>query len=60
MRDPQRIDEFCDTLKAEWHKVPDWRFTQLMFNIFGQQMPFYLEDNNALELIKQKMKEFFN
>ena len=30
MRDPKRIDDFCDRLKAVWHTVPDWRFGQLM------------------------------
>lgn len=29
MRDPKRIDKFCEMLKVYWHMVPDWRFMQL-------------------------------
>lgn len=36
MRDPNRIDKYCDELKAIWHSVPDWRFGQLMSNMLGQ------------------------
>ena len=32
MRDPKRIDKFCDELKAIWHCMPDMRFGQLMMN----------------------------
>lgn len=35
MRDPARIDRFCNELKAIWHCVPDWRFGQLMSNMLG-------------------------
>lgn len=35
MRNPDRIDGFCDRLKTMWHQVPDWRFGQLMSNLFG-------------------------
>ena len=50
-RDPERINEFCDMLKKTWHKVPDWRFGQLMFNFFGDVYAkskkdiFYIEDD---------------
>lgn len=36
MRDPARIDKFCDELKQVWRKFPDWRFGQLMSNMLGQ------------------------
>ena len=36
MRDPARIDRFCDELKRVWHQFPDWRFGQLMSNMLGQ------------------------
>lgn len=26
MRDPKRIDKFCEMLKAYWHTVPNWRY----------------------------------
>lgn len=49
MRDPKRIDDFCDRLKAVWHTVPDWRFGQLMVNLLGDMKasgrdPFFPED----------------
>lgn len=58
MRDPNRIDEFCDKLKAHWHMVPDWRFMQLVCNLqesIGSD-GFYLEDDKAIELIEQMLK----
>ena len=50
MRNPERIDAYCDRLKELWHKVPDWRFGQLMCNLLGQytsdtgNVPFFPED----------------
>ena len=32
IRNPVRIDEFCDRLKIAWKKLPDWRFGQFMMN----------------------------
>lgn len=61
MRDPNRIDKFCDELAELWHKVPDWRFGQLMINMISHYMSehgrdvFYVEDN---ELMLQ-MKSWF-
>ncbi len=59
MRDPNRINKFCDELKTIWHQVPDWRFGQLMWNIisFCQNRgkdSFFLEDE---ELFENYMKE---
>lgn len=51
MRDPERIDEFCEQLKEYWHRVPDWRFTQLVINVLGVNR-YYLEDDDALETFK--------
>ena len=36
MRNPNRIDEFCTRLAACWHKVPDWRFGQLISNVLSE------------------------
>ena len=33
MRDPERIDYYCDELAEVWHKVPDWRFGQFILNM---------------------------
>ena len=47
MRDPKRIDRFCDMLKAYWYMVPDLRFMQLVCNLQAQigSDGFYLEDD---------------
>ena len=68
MRDPKRIDEFCDLLKELWKRVPDWRFGQLISNL-GRQLEwtpggfFYAEDEefmNELARILAKFNEYEN
>ena len=55
VRDPRRINMFCNRLAAAWSTVPDFRFGQLMVNIFSEMQakhhdPFYPEEE---EMIKQ-------
>lgn len=63
MREPNRIDEFCATLAELWHKVPDWRFGQLVYNVIGEVSkttntpPFYIEDEVMIREIKNYFKE---
>ena len=63
MRDPNRIDEFCAHLAELWHNVPDWRFGQFVWNIFGKifedthTSPFYIEDEVMLREMKNYFKE---
>ena len=68
MRDPKRIDKFCDLLKELWKRVPDWRFGQLISNL-GRQLEwtpggfFYVEDEefmNELSRILAKLNEYEN
>lgn len=68
MRDPKRIDKFCDLLKELWKRVPDWRFGQLISNL-GRQLEwtpggfFYAEDEefmNELARILAKFNEHEN
>lgn len=68
MRDPKRIDKFCDLLKELWKRVPDWRFGQLISNL-GRQLEwtpggfFYAEDEefmNELARILAKFNEYEN
>lgn len=68
MRDPKRIDKFCDLLKEIWKRVPDWRFGQLISNL-GKQLEwtpggfFYAEDEefmNELARILAKFNEYEN
>lgn len=58
MRDPDRIIEFCDRLKAAWSKVPDQRFGQLFCNAlrFTTRDPFYIEDGEMLEIFERCVK----
>jgi len=71
MRDPNRIDEFCEQIKRTWHHFPDWRFGQLVANIFGiydNPSFFYIEDEDALRYFKaqetpmseEEAEEFWN
>ena len=59
MRDPKRIDEFCEELKKMWHQVPDWRFGQLIVNALGEIQAkekrdvFFVEDDKMLEELKE-------
>ena len=57
MRNPERIDDFCKKLAEYWHRVPDWRFGQLIINTVGSNpFLFYIEDEDTLK----KMDIFFN
>lgn len=64
MRDPNRIDYYCDELANIWHKVPDWRFGQLMVNIITAYAnkhndidPFYVEDADFMKFVREFIKE---
>lgn len=59
MRDPGRIEAFCDQLKEYWHKVPDWRFGQLVCNVYGAggRDPFFYEESETLELFRKYFGE---
>ena len=67
MRDPKRIDEFCDLLKEIWKRVPNWRFGQLISNLsrqFGFDFEwtpgalFYMGDEEFLEELSRILTEF--
>lgn len=59
MRNPDRLDEFYDRLKAVHKKyVPDWRFGQFISNILGDmaatgQDPFFPEEPEMIEFIER-------
>ena len=67
MRDPKRIDEFCDLLKKIWKLVPDWRFGQLISNL-GRQFRFdfewtpgalfYMEDEEFMKELSRILAKF--
>ena len=58
MRDPKRIDKFCDELKIVWKRLPDWRFGQLMMNLLGEYQavtgrdPFFPEEDEMLDFFR--------
>lgn len=56
MRDPKRINDFCTILKSCWEMVPDWRFGQLIENVYNGKLLFYLEDDKALNILKDYSK----
>lgn len=59
MRDPKRIYEFCNKLAAIWAtEVPDWRFGQLIVNVYGaaRRDPFFYEEDETLKLFE----DYFN
>ena len=56
-RDLTRIQPFCERLAAAWEKWPDWRFGQLVLNVFSDMeragtRPFYLEDDAMIGAIE--------
>lgn len=55
MRDPNRIDAFCRRLANRWKMLPDWRFGQLIMNVFGEmdRDPFFPEDDEMIEMIEK-------
>ena len=52
MRDPNRIDPFLEELGKLWKEYPDFRFGQLLKNVFGDRDPFYLEEYEFLARVK--------
>ena len=56
MRNPDRIDEFCKELAEIWKtNVPDWRFGQLICNVFGamNEDPFFPEEDRMIGIFKK-------
>jgi hypothetical protein len=63
MRDPKRIWKLCRKLATAWELLPDWRFGQLLSNVFDHMKadgkdPFYLEDDSMIEYIEQYIEKY--
>ena len=59
MRDINRIDSFCNKIKEYWKRVSDWRFGQLISNVYSSgyiRNPFYMEEEETLELFENFFK----
>lgn len=58
MRDKYRIKPFCDELRDIWEEYcPDWRFGQLICNVFGQMAsdgrdPFFPEEDEMIKYFR--------
>lgn len=55
MRNPDRIDKFCNELAQIWKSnTPDWRFGQLICNVFGtlNEDPFFPEEDKMIKIFK--------
>ena len=57
MRDPKRIQAFCNRLARAWEVVPDWRFGQFMMNVLGEMNyggrdPFSPEEDEMIAFIE--------
>ena len=55
MRDPARINKFCNRLAEAWRYHPDWRFGQLICNVFAclNKDPFFPEDEEMIKFIEK-------
>lgn len=55
MRDPKRIQQFCNRLARAWEMVPDLRFGQLITNVICemQRDPFFMEDDEMIQCIEK-------
>ena len=58
MRDPHRLNNFYNEL-CSIHKtyVPQWRFGQMLSNIFHNEDIFFLEEDEMLKRIKKYFEE---
>lgn len=62
MRDPNRIEDFLDNLKSIWELHPDWRFGQLVVNIFGvgnNPAFFYKEDEDFMDIMEEWLQDVY-
>ena len=63
MRDKKRIRKFCDELATLWeNNAPDWRFGQLMYNIFDEMSasgrdPFFPEEDEMMEILREFLEK---
>ena len=62
MRDKKRIKKFCNELANIWeNNAPDWRFGQLICNVFGEMAsekrdPFFPEEDEMIRFFKKYFK----
>ena len=64
MREADRIGEFLERFKKCWEIVPDWRFGQLICNVFGKMQsegrdPFFPEEHEMIRYFEDYFEEYF-
>lgn len=63
MRDPNRIQKFCNELANIWRMVPDWRFGQLISNVIGDWQGkthrdiFFPEDDEMIQIFRDYFEQ---
>ena len=63
MRDPSRIQNFCNDLAILWQEVPDWRFGQFISNVLGAYVAetkcdiFFPEDDEMMAFMKKYFEQ---
>ena len=57
MRDPKRISIILGELQKFWESHPDWRFGQIMFNLFGAGDHFHMPDAHTYSVFRQANKK---
>jgi uncharacterized protein YihD (DUF1040 family) len=57
MRDPKRIPEVLNQLKALWSSYPDLRLGQLILNIVRDPLLYYIEDDELIKTLRKGYSE---
>lgn len=59
-RDKKRIKPFLERLEKVWNSVPNWRFGQLIVNVFStiNADPFFPEDDEMIEYFENYFKDY--
>lgn len=66
MRDSNRIYTCSNRLAEIWHKVPDWRLSQMMINALSIYQnrhgtdAFYMEDEEFLDFLEDYIDHYTN
>lgn len=60
MRDPKRIPEVLNQLKALWSSYPDLRLGQLILNIIQDPLLYYIEDDELIKVLRKGYSEVKN
>ena len=57
MRDPKRIPDVLNQLKALWSSYPDLRLGQLILNIIRDPLLYYIEDDELIKTLRKGYSE---